>query len=135
MIYINERIKELRKELKLSQQEFAERLNVKQATISAYEVGIRTPLDSIVNSICREFNVNETWLRTGEGPMFRPLGRDQELYTFIGNIALGPDSFKRRFIEALAKMPEEQWDALYRLAKTLVDAVEEQPPPGDEREQ
>lgn len=121
--------------MKLSQQEFAERLNVKQATISAYEVGIRTPLDSIVNSICREFNVNETWLRTGEGPMFRPLGRDQELYTFIGNIALGSDSFKRRFIEALAKMPEEQWDALYRLAKTLVDAVEEQPPPGDEGEQ
>lgn len=121
--------------MKLSQQEFAERLNVKQATISAYEVGIRTPLDSIVNSICREFNVNETWLRTGEGPMFRPLGRDQELYTFIGNIALGPDSFKRRFIEALAKMPEEQWDALYRLAKNLVDAVEEQPPPGDEGEQ
>ena len=83
--------------------------------------------------IVREFNVNETWLRTGEGPMFRPLGRDQELYTFIGNIALGPDSFKRRFIEALAKMPEEQWDALYRLAKTLVDAVEEQPPPGGRR--
>lgn len=85
--------------------------------------------------IVREFHVNETWLRTGEGPMFRPLDRDQELYTFIGNIALGPDSFKRRFIEALAKMPEEQWDTLYRLAKTLVDAVEEQPPPGDEREQ
>ena len=66
--------------------------------------------------------------------MFRPLGRDQELYTFIGNIALGPDSFKRRFIEALAKMPEEQWDALYRLAKNLVDAVEEQPPPPGTKE-
>lgn len=135
MIYINERIKELRKELKLSQQEFAERLNVKQATISAYEVGIRTPLDSIVNSICREFNVNETWLRTGEGPMFRPINRDQELASFLGDISFGPDSFKRRFIAALAKMPEEQWDALYRLAKSLVDAVEEQPPPEEEREQ
>lgn len=135
MIFINERIKELRKELKLSQQEFAERLNVKQATISAYEVGIRTPLDSIVNSICREFHVNETWLRTGEGPMFRPQGREQELASFLGDIAFGPDTFKRRFIEALAKMPEEQWDALYRLAKTLVDAVEEQPPPEEEKEQ
>lgn len=121
--------------MKLSQQEFAERLNVKQATISAYEVGIRTPLDSIVNSICREFHVNETWLRTGEGPMFRPQGRDQELASFLGDVAFGPDSFKKRFIEALAKMPEEQWDALYRLAKSLVDAVEEQPPPEEEREQ
>ena len=130
-----ERLKELRQALKLSQQEFADRLKLTQGAVSGYEIGRRVPNDAIIDLICREFNVNETWLRTGEGPMFRPLGRDQELYTFIGNIALGPDSFKRRFIEALAKMPEEQWDALYRLAKTLVDAVEEQPPPGDEREQ
>lgn len=110
-------------------------MKLTQGAVSGYEIGRRVPNDAIIDLICREFNVNETWLRTGEGPMFRPLGRDQELYTFIGNIALGPDSLKRRFIEALAKMPEEQWDALYRLAKTLVDAVEEQPPPGDEGEQ
>ena len=110
-------------------------MKLTQGAVSGYEIGRRVPNDAIIDLICREFNVNETWLRTGEVPMFRPLGRDQELYTFIGNIALGPDSFKRRFIEALAKMPEEQWDALYRLAKTLVDAVEEQPPPGDEGEQ
>lgn len=85
--------------------------------------------------IVREFHVNETWLRTGEGPMFRPQGREQELTSFLGDITFGPDTFKRRFIEALAKMPEEQWDALYRLAKSLVDAVEEQPPPEDEKEQ
>ena len=135
MIYINERLKELREALGLSQQEFAERIHSKQVSISAYERGTRTPLEPIILSICREFRVNEEWLRTGEGPMFRPMGRSQELYTFIGDIALGPDSFKKRFIEALANLPEEQWDALYRLAKTLVDAVEEQPPPGDEEGQ
>ena len=130
-----ERVKEIRKYLNLTMEKFGERLGVGKTAISKLENNERNLTDQMAISICREFNVSETWLRTGEGPMFRPMGRDQELYTFIGNIALGPDSFKRRFIEALAKMPEEQWDALYRLAKTLVDAVEEQPPPGDEGEQ
>lgn len=135
MIYINERLKELREALGLSQQEFAERIHSKQVSISAYERGTRTPLEPIILSICREFHVNETWLRTGEGPMFRPVGREQELASFLGDISFGPDSFKKRFIAALAKMPEEQWEALYQLAKTFVDAVEEQPPAEDEKGQ
>lgn len=130
-----ERLKELRQALKLSQQEFADRLKLTQGAVSGYEIGRRVPNDAIIGLICREFHVNETWLRTGEGPMFRPMNRDQELASFLGDISFGPDSFKKRFIEALAKMPEEQWDALYRLAKNLVDAVEEQPPPEEEREQ
>lgn len=121
MIYINERIKELRHTLGLSQQEFAKKLNVNQAAVSYYEKGIRTPLDAIVTSICREFNVNERWLRTGEGPMFRPQTGDDQLMAALGDIALGEDSFRRRFIAALATMPPENWKVLEALLRKTLE--------------
>lgn len=66
------RIKKLRKTLNMTQQEFAERIGVKRNTIAQYEIGRNEPIDSIINLICREFNVNEEWLRTGIGQMFKP---------------------------------------------------------------
>ncbi len=69
---MNERIKELRKTLNLNQTEFGNRIGVKQSSVAGYETGVRVPLDSIIVSICREFNVNKTWLETGKGEMFVP---------------------------------------------------------------
>ena len=68
---MNERIKELRKALNLTQQEFADRLNIKRGAIANYEVGRNEPIDAVISLICREFNVNEEWLRDGSGEMFR----------------------------------------------------------------
>ena len=67
---MNERIKELRKILELNQTDFGNRIGIKQGSVAAYENGARTPIDAVIVSICREFNVNEDWLRTGEGEMF-----------------------------------------------------------------
>ena len=67
---MNERIKELRKVLELNQTDFGNRIGIKQGSVAAYENGARTPIDAVIVSICREFNVNEDWLRTGEGEMF-----------------------------------------------------------------
>lgn len=67
---MKERIKKIRKELDLTQQAFADKIGMKQNTIAQYEMGRTKPSDAIVFSICREFNVNEEWLRTGEGEMF-----------------------------------------------------------------
>ena len=69
---MNERIKKLRKVLDLTQQEFADKIGVKRNTIATYEIGRNVPLDAVIVLICREFNVSETWLRTGEGDMFLP---------------------------------------------------------------
>lgn len=63
------RIKELRKKLGLTQQEFADRLGIKRNAITNYEVGRNNPADMVISLICREFNVNEQWLRTGDGEM------------------------------------------------------------------
>ncbi|MBS6786863.1 MAG: helix-turn-helix transcriptional regulator [Lachnospiraceae bacterium] len=69
---MNTRIKELRKTLKLTQEEFGSRVGVKGNTIGNYELSLRNPSDAIIHSMCREFNVNETWLRSGKGEMFLP---------------------------------------------------------------
>lgn len=69
---MNDRIKRLRKELDLTQQEFADRISIKRGAVANYEIGRNIPSDSVINLICREFNVNEAWLRTGTGEMFNP---------------------------------------------------------------
>lgn len=68
---MNERIKKLRKALGLTQQEFSKRLNIGRGTLANYEVGRNEPIDAVISLICHEFNVDETWLRTGEGEMFQ----------------------------------------------------------------
>lgn len=69
---MSERIKRIRKMLDLTQQEFADRIGIKRNTIANYESGRNEPVDSVISLICREYGVNEIWLRTGEGEMFTP---------------------------------------------------------------
>ena len=69
---MQDRIKELRKNLKLTQTEFANKLGIKQNTVAVYESAGRIPSEAVIVSICREFNVNRKWLETGEGDMFLP---------------------------------------------------------------
>lgn len=121
---MNERIKELRKALGLTQQEFADKLGVKRGAIANYEIGRNEPIDAVVALICRQFDVNETWLRTGEGEMFVPLSRDDQITDFMSDLLKNEeDSFKRRLITALAKLDESQWELLEKIAlDTLRDS-------------
>lgn len=66
---INDRIKLIRESVRLSQSEFAEKLNLKRNSISLMEGGKRNPSNRTINDICKVFNVSEEWLRTGEGSM------------------------------------------------------------------
>lgn len=67
---MKERIKQLRKALGMTQQKFADAIGVKQNTVAQYEIGRNEPIDSVVNLICKEYNVNPDWLRDGTGEMF-----------------------------------------------------------------
>lgn len=110
---MKDRLKKLRKTLDLTQQAFADRIGMKQNTIAQYEMGRTIPSDAIIFSICREFNVNENWLRTGEGDMFTEMSRDEQIEEFIGNLLQGEeDSFKRRLISGLAALDENGWKVL-----------------------
>lgn len=88
---MNERIKELRKALGLNQTEFGEKIGIKQGSVAGYESGVRTPLDSVILSMCREFNVSEKWLRTGEGEMFLPVPEEDEVASYVAEL-LEPDN-------------------------------------------
>ena len=68
---LGERIKKVRKEMDLTQQEFCDRIGLKRNSISLVESGKRNISDQAIKSICREFAVNEEWLRTGKGEMFK----------------------------------------------------------------
>jgi len=73
---MKDRIKKLRKELDLTQQKFADRIGVKQNTVAQYEMGRNVPIDTVISLICREFNVSENWLRTGQGEMFEEIPKE-----------------------------------------------------------
>ena len=109
---MKDRIKQLRKTVGLTQQAFADKLGIKQNTVALYEMGRSGVSDGIITSICREFGVNETWLRTGEGEMFRPRTNEEILTEFAADLAFeGDESFKKKVVTALAKMDEETWAA------------------------
>lgn len=115
------RIRELRKELGLTQSEFGSRLGVKGNTVTGYESGTRVPSDAIIFSICREFDVNEEWLRTGSGDMFITKTRSQEIVDFMSELMNDPDdSFKRRFIESVAQLSEEEWKVIEQIIDRLL---------------
>ena len=127
---MTERIKELRKALGLTQQKFADKIGVKQNTVAQYEIGRNPPTDTVVTLICREFDVNEEWLRTGAGPMFVEKTRDEELAQFFGEVLSGEPDFRRRLLSAMSRLTEDQWAMLEEVAQRLVSDMEAQNDPG-----
>lgn len=108
----NERVKELRKSLGLTQEKFGERVGVKKNTISQIESGVNGVTDQLRLSVCREFNVNEDWLRTGEGSMFSEPDEDEEITKFLGDILSDQPDFRRRLVSVLARMTPDEWELL-----------------------
>lgn len=117
---MKERLKKLRKSLDMTQQDFANKIGIKRNSYANYETGRNTPIDAIILSICREFNVNEHWLRDGTGEMFIERSKDEQIAAFVGDILKDEsESFKRRFISMLAALDESDWEALEKIVKMM----------------
>lgn len=117
---MNARILQIRKEQKLTQDAFAEKLKLSKNYVWQMEKGERTPSDRTISDICREFKVNESWLRTGEGEPYQKRTRNQELQAFANDVMEELDeSFKKRLILALSKLNESDWETLARIAESL----------------
>lgn len=117
---MKDRIKAIRKHYDLTQAEFGDRIGVKGNTITNYENDLRNPSDAIIVSICREFNVNEEWLRTGNGEMFHPITKNDEISKLFGEVLKeNNDEFKRRLISALAKLDDVGWEKLENLIDNI----------------
>ncbi len=107
---MNERIKRIRKYFKLTQDEFGKRIGSARNTIANYENSNRTPSNSVILSICREFGVNEIWLRTGEGG-------DENMFTRI--------SENDRFSLNLGKLSTTQNKMLINMVNSIAEASPE----------
>lgn len=125
---MNERIAELIRALGLRQMEFAKRLSLSQPFVSALCSGSKTPSERTIYDICREFNVNEHWLRTGEGEMFRPQTTEQELYALLGDLMADKPDFRHRLITVLLRMSPEEWRMLERKMEELVEEMHRDAP-------
>lgn len=124
---MRERIKSLRKALGLTQQEFADKLGVKRGGIANYEIGRNEPADSVISLICREFDVNEEWLRSGIGEMFIEKTEDEEISEMLADIQLsGSGSFKHRLAVALARLDDDGWKWLEEFVNSIANQSDNQ---------
>ena len=112
------RLRNLRKSLNLTQQDFADKIGIKRNTLANYEIGRNEPIDAVISLICKEFNVNEEWLRTGKGEMFNATG-DDELAYLVGQLCGSDDEFKKEFVKTLCKLSDKQW----KVFKEFIDEV------------
>lgn len=123
---IGERIKKIRKDNRLTQEAFAERLGMKRSSISLYELDTSAPSTGIVSLICKEFNVSEAWLRTGEGEPYTKRTKQEELELFFKDVEMGTNEFRSAFVSALAKMTVDDWESLEKICtKLAAEAVAE----------
>lgn len=126
---MHERIKALRTAIGLTQQDFADRIGVKRNTVATYEMGRSTPSDSAISLICREFNVNEAWLRTGDGEMFAPKTRNEELFEFAVKAAESPPSaIQAQLLAAMSRLTDDQWEVLAQVAHELYEEMKKADP-------
>ena len=119
---MNERITIIRKSEGLNQEKFASKLNLSRNFINQLEAGKKNPSERTILDICETFNVNEIWLRTGEGEMYVQRSKEEELINFTADLLLEEtDSFKKRLLSALAKLSDEEWDLVENLVNKLAE--------------
>lgn len=117
---IKDRIKTLRKALGLTQQEFADKIGIKRGAVANYELGRNEPIDAVLSLICREFHVDENWLRTGEGEMFVRLSLEEELAQYAAQVLTDPaQELQRELLRIMARLDPQDWSALERIAKKI----------------
>jgi transcriptional regulator with XRE-family HTH domain len=127
---LKERLKKIRKTLDITQQEFADRIGIKRNSYANYEIGRNIPIDAIILSICREFNVNEDWLRTGAGGdenMFVKLSEDEELAMYTQMLLDSTDDVVADMIKETIviyeKLDNDSKQALKNVARKLLDKM------------
>ena len=100
---MNNRIKQARKKLNLTQKKFGENLNLSESHISNLEKGRVNLTARNIDDICSTYNINQVWLETGEGDIFSELTKDDEFNILVGKLMAEEDSFKKKVIEEMLK--------------------------------
>lgn len=122
---MKDRIKAIRKEKGLTQQQFADALGVSKNNIVNYETGRRGPTAAVIQLICKEYSVNESWLQFGEGEMHAPFSKEQEIADIASKMyKIDENSFRYQLIKLIAQMDEDQMKMLKDMAVKLAEFSE-----------
>lgn len=125
---MNARIEEVRKREGLTQEQFAEKINLSRNYLWMLENGSRVPSDRTIKDICDKFGIREEWLRNGTGEMMVQDAQSDKVVAFIGDVTRDDnDTFKKRFVEMLAGLSPADWELLERMAEKLTQKKEESP--------
>lgn len=117
---VNDRICKVIKDLHIKKVDFAKKLNLSQPFISQICTGVSNPSDRTITDICREFRVDETWLRTGEGSMRIESTQRDLLEQFFDDVLTSAPDERSNCIAAMAKLPPEFWGMLTDCAREIV---------------
>ena len=118
---MKERIKQIRASLGLTQSEFAKQAGISRSIVAAYEGGTASVSDRTMNDICRVFNINEHWLRTGKGPMFRQQSDiDNMLAAEVAKLLRSEDEFTKQLIHAYLSLPDEAKDKVREFVSLIM---------------
>ena len=119
---MKDRIKKVREESKLTQTAFGEKIGVSQNYVWMLETGQRTPGDRTIRDICREFGVNEMWLRDGIGEPYASKTREAELgELFKSRFAERPESFRSALLTTLLRFDPAgpEWAVLEKIYENV----------------
>lgn len=117
---INSRITIIRNELGLSRQAFGEAVGVSDSVIKNIDYNKTEPKPLLIDMICKSYNVNEEWLRTGEGEMFRQKSQEDIIIDAFGKLMAEDDnSFAKQFIAALAQLTPKEWEKVENFARKV----------------
>ncbi|EIS9401962.1 helix-turn-helix domain-containing protein [Clostridioides difficile] len=117
---IKDRIKEIREDAGLSQKDFGSKVKLSRSQISCYEKGIRDATDRSIKDICREFDVNENWLRFGEGEKYSINEKDSLLAEVLAEITISDNMPIKEIIIKLCELDEEYLDLINKLIDGLL---------------
>ena len=118
---MKDRIEFIIKSANIKKIDFAKKLNVSQAFVSQMCSGAGKPSDRTILDICREFGVNEVWIRTGEGEPFQQRSREEEIMRFAVRAARGSEGFRKQLAFMLSQLDEEDWANLEQIYRKSID--------------
>lgn len=115
---MNERIRQIRIDQGLNQDAFGKRIGIGKTSVSKIETGENSPSDQTIMLICKEFNVNERYLRNGIGEMYQTLSPFEKAYNRFGYIMENSSPSKRAtlttLLELLYSIPDDKWDLIMK---------------------
>ena len=112
----------MRKQLRITQEDLAEKLHMSRSNIANIELGRTRVTERLIADICDRRAVNETWLRTGQGEMFKSRQTEDKIIEAFGRVVKMPDdAFVKQFVAALAELSPDDWKRVEEFARRVVE--------------